>query len=65
MRDRDRPDARTAHAVEPLWHASATYHWNYPVTRRGRNERYANASSRYPSAASASQRARKAGWPPL
>jgi uncharacterized membrane protein YkvA (DUF1232 family) len=34
-------------------------------TRRGRNERYANASSRYPSAATASQRARKAGWPPL
>ena len=34
-------------------------------TRRGRNEHYANASSRYPSAATASQRARKAGWPPL
>jgi hypothetical protein len=28
-------------------------------------ERYANASSRYLSAATASQRARKAGWPPL
>ena len=30
-------------------------------TRRGRHARYANASSRYPSAATASQRARKAG----
>jgi hypothetical protein len=37
----------------------------HPDLRRGRNERYANASSRYPSAATASQRVRKAGWPPL
>jgi hypothetical protein len=37
----------------------------HPDMRLGRNARYANASSRYPSAATASQRARKAGWPPL
>jgi hypothetical protein len=36
-----------------------------PARRRGRHARYANASARYPSAATASQRARKAGWPPL
>ena len=37
----------------------------HPAMRLGRSERYANASSRYPSAATASQRSRKAGWPPL
>jgi len=34
-RGRDRPDVRTAQAVEPLWHASASRHWTHPVTRRG------------------------------
>ena len=37
----------------------------HPARRLGRNARYANANSRYPAAATASQRARKAGWPPL
>jgi hypothetical protein len=43
----------------------AGQHAPSPARRRGHNARYANASSRYPSAATASQRARKAGWPPL
>jgi hypothetical protein len=38
---------------------------HHPARRLGRNERYANANSRYPSATTASQRVRKAGWPPL
>jgi hypothetical protein len=58
----------TMHRHKILIRAKLGYRHYAPAAhaaRPGRNERYANASSRYPSATTASQRSRKAGWPPL